>query len=66
MNAEFRIRRNPDFWSRWEDRPVVLTMWIEYGVTIDAVTRNLFKHNDDAVEIRWNKLGLSQGHYVSR
>ena len=65
MRNEFKIRRNPGFWQRWEDRPVVLTFLVDEMVTANSVASNLFKHNEDAVEIRWNRVGSSQGHYVS-
>jgi len=58
---EIKIRWQDDF-RRWEEMPVVFTATVDEGME-DRLCKNTFV-NSDIKQIRWNYLGLPQGHYI--
>jgi len=58
---EIKIRWNDDH-RKWADIPVSFTATVDEGME-DKMCRNTLV-NSNIKEIRWNYLGLSQGHYI--
>ena len=63
VDVQFRLREH-DSQEKWEDIKVSFTFPVRSPEEADLIAKELIDKVNSIKEIRWNRAGNSQGHFV--